>query len=199
LVVHRVLFEKAAHTAATLKEVADHISTTERNSADAERDSREVKLYAHLTAQLKSGKRTSYPALVTDVRNFGFNVEVPTLGLSGLVHLSSMQDDFFVLDPVQSRLVGRSTRRVIKLGDNLTVQVCRVDPFKKQVDFQVAGSGPQTRPTPSRGGRDSRRPGAERGRGSRRPGAEGGGNTKRHAAEGGQKRRTHGGPQRKSR
>lgn len=208
LVVHRVLFEKVALTAAALKEIADHISTTERNSSDAERDSREVKLYAFLTAQLKTGKRVAYPALVTDVRNFGFNVEVPTLGLSGLVHLSSMQDDFFVLDPVQNRLIGRSTRRVIKLGDNLTVQVCRVDPFKKQVDFQIAGSGPQTRPTPSRGGRDNRRPGAEGGRDSRRsgakggrdsrrPSAEGGGNTRRPSAEGGQKQRSSGGGQRR--
>jgi ribonuclease R len=117
-----------------------------------------VKLYAHLTAQLKSGKRQKYPALVTDLRNFGFNVEVPSLGLSGLVHLSSMQDDFYVLDPAQNRLIGRSTRRIIKLGDNLAVQVCRVDPFKKQVDFQIARSGGNTRPTPSKGRQDSGRP-----------------------------------------
>ena len=45
----------------------------------------------------------------------------------------------------QNRLIGRSTRRVIKLGDNLTVQVCRVDPFKKQVDFRLAREARQER------------------------------------------------------
>lgn len=172
LVVHRVLFDNTALTSAALKEISDHISGTERNSADAERDSRDVKLYAYLIAQLKSGKRQSYPALVTDVRNFGFNVEVPTLGLSGLVHLSSMQDDFFVLDPVQPRLVGRATGRIIKLGDNLTVQVCRVDPYKKQVDFQLVGPDGHTRRSGARGGSDTRR-GQARGGEKKRSSGEG--------------------------
>jgi ribonuclease R len=59
--------------------------TTERNSADAERDSKDVKLFAFLKAQLKSGQPQKYPALVTDVRNFGFFVDVSGLGMSGLV------------------------------------------------------------------------------------------------------------------
>jgi ribonuclease R len=167
LVVHRVLFESTPLTHAALKEIADHISTTERNSADAERDSRDVKLYAFLTSQLKSGKRVKYPALVTDVRNFGFNVEVSSLGLSGLVHLSAMQDDFYVLDPVENRLVGRSTRRVIKLGDNLTVQVCRVDAFKKQVDFQLVDSGGEKRPHRGQTGQREPKRDSERGRSGR--------------------------------
>jgi ribonuclease R len=151
LVVHRVLFKSTTATAGELKEIADHISTTERTSADAERDSKDVKLYAFLNSQIKSGKRQDYPALVTDVRNFGFFVEVPSLGMSGLVHLSSIQDDFFVFDPVRAMLTSRRSRRVIKLGENLTVQICRVDSFKKQVDFQLAGPG-----EPGRGERSKR-------------------------------------------
>jgi ribonuclease R len=52
LVVHRALFDKNAVATSALKEIADHISVTERNSADAERDSKDVKLYAFLKAQL---------------------------------------------------------------------------------------------------------------------------------------------------
>lgn len=138
LVVHRALFDKNAVKGAALKEIADHISMTERNSADAERDSKDVKMFAFLKAQLVSEKPHAYAALVTDIRNFGFFVDVPDLGMSGLVPLSTIEDDFFVLDEVRRHLIGRRTRRIIRLGDKLTVQVAKVDSFKKQVDFRLA-------------------------------------------------------------
>jgi len=158
LVVHRALFDKNAVKGAALKEVAEHISVTERNSADAERDSKDVKLFAFLNAQLESGEPIKYPALVTDVRNFGFFVDVPGLAMSGLVPLSTIEDDFYVFDEARRNLVGRRTRRMIRLGDRLTVQVAKVDRFKKQVDFclaaeerKAAPARPQTsRPAPAR-------------------------------------------------
>ena len=138
LIVHRALFDKTAATNSALKETAEHISVTERNSADAERDSKDLKLFAFLKAQLASGQPERYPALVTDVRNFGFFVDVPGLAMSGLVPLSTVEDDFYVFDVARNNLVGRRTRRVIRLGDKMTVQVAKVDSFKKQVDFRLA-------------------------------------------------------------
>jgi ribonuclease R len=137
LVVHRALFDKNPASTSALKEIAEHISVTERNSADAERDSKDVKLFAFLKAQLQSGKPETYSALVTDVRNFGFFVDVTGLAMSGLVPLSTMEDDFYVFDEARNNLVGRRTRRMIRLGDKLTVQVAKVDTFKKQVDFRL--------------------------------------------------------------
>jgi ribonuclease R len=168
LIVHRALFEGKTASHAALKETAEHISVTERNSADAERDSKDVKLFAFLKAQLKSGRPEHYPALVTDVRNFGFFVDVPGLAMSGLVPLSTVEDDFFVFDAARNHLVGRRTRRIIRLGDKVTVQVAKVDTFKKQVDFRLATvRGPATLPeigrrhwfAPSLG---ARRPGGRR-------------------------------------
>jgi ribonuclease R len=177
LVIHRVLFDKVEASHASLKQIADHITDTERNSSDAERDSKEVKLYAYLKAQIASGEPTPYAALVTDLRNFGFFVDVPDLGMSGLVPLSSIEDDFFIFEPDRNQLVGRRTHRVIKIGDNLNVQAYRVDSFKKQVDFRLAaevkerGAKPKRRfeetsdqPRRPRGG-DSR-PGRPQRRGS---------------------------------
>jgi ribonuclease R len=138
LVVHRALFQKSHGAVHSLKQTADHISDTERNSADAERDSKDVKLYAFLKGQLKSPNPPRYPGLVIDVRNFGFFVDVPGLAMSGLVHLSSIEDDFYVFDSERSQLVGRRNRRVIRLGDKVQVQVAKVDSFKKQVDFRLA-------------------------------------------------------------
>ncbi len=141
LVVHRALFQQPSQRVAarSLKEVAEHISETERNSDDAERDSRDVKMFAFLNAQLKSSRPTRYQALVTDVRNFGFFVDVTGLGMSGLVPLSGVSDDFYQFDATRGQLVGRRTRRVFKLGDKIEVQVAKVDTFKKQVDFKLAG------------------------------------------------------------
>ncbi len=137
LVVHRALFDQKAGSPSALKEIADHISVTERNSADAERDSKDVKLFAFLNAQLRSGRAERYPALVTDVRNFGFFVDVPGLAMSGLVPLSTVEDDFYDFDAARNHLVGRRTRRVIRLGEKVAVQVAKVDTFKKQVDFRL--------------------------------------------------------------
>lgn len=142
LVVHRALFPEGSRLREGgpqgLEEIAEHISDTERNSADAERDSKDVKLYAFLKTQLKSGELNDYPAFVIEVRNFGFFVDVPGLAMSGLVHLSTLEDDFYVLDESRGHLIGRRTRRMIRLGDKLQVQVAKVDSFKKQVDFQLA-------------------------------------------------------------
>jgi ribonuclease R len=139
LVVHRTLFQQPGEPASrgSLKEVADHLSETERNSDDAERDSRDIKMFAFLNAQLKSAHPTKYPALVTDVRNFGFFVDVTGLGMSGLVPLSGLSDDFYQFDARLSQVVGRRTRRVFKLGDKVEVQIAKVDTFKRQVDFKL--------------------------------------------------------------
>jgi ribonuclease R len=141
LVVHRALSRDGHGPTHSLKETAEHISDTERNSADAERDSKDVKLYAFLKTQLKSPQPTPYPALVTDVRNFGFFVDVPGLAMSGLVHLSLLEDDFYQFDSERNQLIGRRTRRVFRLGDWVRVQVAKVDSFKKQVDFRLAREG----------------------------------------------------------
>jgi ribonuclease R len=138
LVVHRALFESSHGAVHSLKQTAEHISDTERNSADAERDSKDVKMYAFLKAQLQSAKPQTYPALVTDVRNFGFFVDVSGLAMSGLVHLSFLEDDFYVFDAERAQLIGRRNRRVIRLGDKVQVQIAKVDSFKKQVDFRLA-------------------------------------------------------------
>jgi ribonuclease R len=156
LVVHRALFDKVELQISVAKQIAEHISLTEKNSSDAERDSKEVKLYAYLEAQLTSKKPEPYSALVTDVRNFGFFVDVSDLGMSGLVPLSAIPDDFFMFDPMRSQLVGRHSRRVIKLGDRLTVQIYKLDRFQKRVDFQLVQEGsPHTENAP-RDGRHER-------------------------------------------
>jgi ribonuclease R len=147
--VHRALSLQPGQRVANgaLTDIADHISETERNSDDAERDSRDIKLFAFLIAQLRSARPQRYPGLVTDVRNFGFFVDVPGLGLRGLVPLSGLADDFYQFDARRSVLTGRRTRRLFKLGDRVEIQVAKVDTFKRQVDFMLAPAAREARPT----------------------------------------------------
>jgi ribonuclease R len=145
LVVHRSLFDGENLPKEHLKNTADHVSATERNSADAERDSKNVKLQAYLQGQLKSGKPHPYNALVTDLRNFGFFVDVPDLGLSGLVPLSLLDDDFYEFDPSTNRIHGRRNRRTIQLGDQVQVQIAKVDTTKRQLDFRLVPTRPARR------------------------------------------------------
>ena len=58
--------------------------------------------------------------------------------MSGLVHVSSLTDDFYVFDESRAQLTGRRNRRVFRLGDQVQVQIAKVDSFKKQVDFRLA-------------------------------------------------------------
>lgn len=168
LIVHRSLFEKIKTPVSFLQQTAEHISTTERNSSDAERDSKDVKMYAFLKEQLISNTPQIYEALITDIRNFGLFIDVPDLGMRGLVPLSGIEDDFYEFDSTRVQVIGRRTKKVIKLGDRLEVRVNKVDTFKKEVDFQLvpeAGRS-RTRKPGDRSGRDrpSKRkagPGAE--------------------------------------
>jgi ribonuclease R len=155
LVVHRALFEKPP-TPGEARQIADHITATERNSSDAERDSKDVKLYAFLEAQIKTKRFQPYAALVTDVRNFGFFVDVTDLGLSGVVPFSAMTDDFYVFEPGSGKMHGRRTGRVIQLGDRVEVQVRSVDRYKKQVDFALTKGSAVKSEKPQV--RDERRP-----------------------------------------
>ncbi len=134
LVVHRSLF--GTRKQPDLKPVAEHISLTERNSADAERDSTNVKLYAHLQQQLETEEFETYQGLVIDIRNFGFFVDVSGLGMSGLVPLSLIKDEFFSYDTTRRHLRGQHSGETVALGDTVPVQVAKVDTFKKQVDFR---------------------------------------------------------------
>jgi ribonuclease R len=163
LIVHRSLFEKARLPEAKLKETAEHISATERNSSDAERDSKTVKLHAYLQAQLDSRNPHPYTALVTDLRNFGFFVDVPGLGMNGLVPLSLLDDDFYEFDPARNRIQGRRHHRLIQLGDEVEVQIAKISSSKRQIDFRLVPTPGQAK-RPRRGSRTKpARPTAKKG------------------------------------
>lgn len=144
LVVHRTLLATLNRTTPRpssprpdLARLAEHISQTERNAAEAEKESVELKKIEYFQRQLRAGQPETFTAVVCGVRNFGLFVELSASLVQGLVHVSTLTDDFYQHDAKAERLVGKRTRRVIKIGDRVTVQVDKVDLFKRQIDFRL--------------------------------------------------------------
>ena len=76
-----------------------------------------------------------YPGVITGVTNFGVFVQIPELLIDGLVHVTSLQNDYYHHDPSRMRLVGERTGRSYQLGDAMHVQVQRVDMETRRIDF----------------------------------------------------------------
>ena len=145
LIVHRVVYQNQKLDGAMLEEAADRISLTERNSSDAEFDSKLIKLLSHLKRQLDSGQPETYTGMVTEVRNIGAMIDVVGLGIKGLVKRFSMTDDHYQFVPERGRLVGRLRCNEIAPGDTMKVQIDEVDLHKKEADFRVVKSKPTKR------------------------------------------------------
>ena len=123
---------------AEIASVAEHISTTERNAADAEIDATQMKKLEFFQRQLTGRNPQIFSATVVDVRNYGLMVELPDALLTGLIHVSSLTDDFYLFESARRQLFGRRSRKRFSVGDKLLVFVARVDVFKRQVDFAIA-------------------------------------------------------------
>lgn len=176
LVEHRILDEHLARVGhptaprtrtprpdrAELDRVADHISITERNSADAERESVKVKTVELFAREAEAPRKNVFEGAITDIRNHGFNVELAVSQAYGLVRLSSLEDDFYTLSADGRSVVGRRTRRTFSLGDKVRVTVERADRFRRLIDFRLAPENapppaPPSREKPDSGYKNARR------------------------------------------
>ena len=78
--------------------------------------------------------------LISGVQSYGFFVEIAPSMVEGLVHVSSLNDDWYEYRSRQNRLVGRRSRRVYQLGDTVEVKVLKVDVLRNQIDLEVVPS-----------------------------------------------------------
>jgi len=183
LVVHRALRARrhrrgagvAAEYPAPLAEMGEHLSETERRASDAERELVEWKKVRFMADKLGE----TFTGFVTGVQAFGLFVELEAIYVQGLVHVSSMTDDYYSFDERAHRLVGQNTGTVYRLGDRVDVQVAAVKLEERKIDFalvdvreRAAARGSEPRPSspprpPARPGRGTRegRSSAPRGRG----------------------------------
>ncbi len=79
-------------------------------------------------------------ATITGVQSYGFFAEIPPLMIDGLVHVSSLQDDWYEYRSRQNLLIGRKNKRTYQLGDKVIVKINKVDVLKNQIDLDVINS-----------------------------------------------------------
>jgi ribonuclease R len=153
LVVHRALRRlrqgrpvAALAEAERLAEAAEHLSQRERRANEAERELLEWKKVRFMAG--KVGEH--YAGYVTGVQAFGLFVELDEVFVQGLVHVSSMTDDYYRFHEKAHALLGENTRKAYRLGDRVEVQVVRVDLERRQVDFALRDvpARPRGRPRP---------------------------------------------------
>jgi ribonuclease R len=140
LVVHRAL-RAARHMALTaetreeqteeLPEIARHTSEMERRADDAERELLQWKKVKFMADKVGD----EFEGYVTGVAAFGLFIELIEHFVEGLVHISTMADDYYRFVESAHLLKGENTHKVYRLGDKVKVQVIRVNMEMRQVDL----------------------------------------------------------------
>lgn len=129
----RLKEERIAHYREILPEVAKHSSQTERRADEAERETDKLKKVQYMESRVGE----VFEGVVSGVTGWGLYVELPNT-VEGLVHINSLDGDYFYYDENRYELVGQTTGRCYKLGQRLKVQVALADRFNRTIDFVLA-------------------------------------------------------------
>jgi ribonuclease R len=172
LVVHRALRaarrggEKREDGIDDLPEVARHTSDMERRADDAERELVQWKKVKFMADKVGD----EFEGFVTGVAAFGLFIELIEHFVEGLVHVSTMADDYYRFVDSAHLLRGENTRKVYRLGDKVTVQVIRVNEELRQIDLGLVEILERVRHGERGPGRSRARPKNEGRRRKQRPG-----------------------------
>jgi ribonuclease R len=111
---------------------AEQSSVREKAAEEAERESVELKMVEFMERHL--GK--VFDGTISGVTSFGLFVELEN-GVEGLVHVSTITDDYYSFQEKQMALLGEHTRKIYRLGDPVTVLVTKVNVADRQIDFEL--------------------------------------------------------------
>ncbi len=128
--------EKFIYSAEDMNRLGKHCSMTERRADEATRE-----VVSWLKCEYMQDKLGQvFPGTISAVTGFGIFVELNDIYVEGLVHVTSLKNDYYAFDAVKHRLVGERGGHVYRLGDKITVLVARVDLEERKIDFEPAES-----------------------------------------------------------
>ncbi len=117
-----------------LNEAANESSVQERNAEDAEREATEIKKVRFMERHLGE----EFDGVISGTTSFGFFVELDNT-VNGLVHISTLEDDYYEYHERTRTLEGLRTRRCFRLGDKVHVVLSRVNVDEHFLDFEFLG------------------------------------------------------------
>ena len=141
LMVHRAIKhvlaggarEEFRYSLPQLKTMGEHCSMTERRADEATRDVVDTLKCEYMLDKVGE----SYWGVITGVNSFGVFVELTDLYVTGLVHVTSLDYDYFHFDPVGHRLTGERSGKTYRLGDTIFVKVAAVNLDDRKIDFAL--------------------------------------------------------------
>ncbi|GAB4353740.1 MAG: ribonuclease R [Gammaproteobacteria bacterium] len=113
--------------------LGEHCSMTERRADEAVRDAVDWLKCEYMLDKVGE----VFDGLITGVTSFGIFVELESIYAQGLVHVSSLQNDYYHFDAPKHRLVGERTGQTFRLADPVRVKVVRVDLDERKIDFEL--------------------------------------------------------------
>ena len=113
--------------------LGEHCSDREQRAEAAERELTKVKLLTYLAKRL--GEQMD--AVITGVEDFGLFAQGVELPAEGLIHVDTLDDDFYRFDRDTHSLAGYRSGNRFRLGDLIRVEVAHVDIDKRELDFRI--------------------------------------------------------------
>lgn len=124
---------KTEHYREILEEVARQSSVCERRAQEAERESDKLKKAEYMSYHLGE----EFDGIISGVTGYGLYVELSNT-VEGLVHVTSLRDDYYEFDQEAYELRGQLTKKNYHLGQKVRVRVADADAMKRTVDFTLA-------------------------------------------------------------
>lgn len=117
--------------------LGEHCSANERRADEATRD-----VVSWLKCEYMMDKiGEEFAGVISAVTGFGFFVELQAIYVEGLVHIASLQDDYFNFDASKHQLYGERSGIRYRLGDSVRIRVVRVSLDDKKIDFELVQTG----------------------------------------------------------
>lgn len=142
LLIHRLIKEdlnsrmgkkRIARLADLLPGIAEHCSERERIADEVERETEKLKKAEFMLDKIGM----EFDAIISGVTSFGIYAELDNT-VEGLVHISALEDDYYVYDEKHHCLIGERTRRVYRLGDMVRIKVVGANIVNRTIDFTLA-------------------------------------------------------------
>lgn len=139
VIAHRLLHHYLEHGKSVNKELYEekcqHSSNMENLATKAERDS--IK-YMQIRF-MENHKDKAFVGVISGVTDWGLYVEIISNKCEGMVSVKNMKDDHYAFDQDQYAMIGRNTKTIYQLGDEVIVTVKHTDLIKKHLDFNLIG------------------------------------------------------------